>query len=188
MSEQAASDTSTAPQTIASDDNGATASASASPPAPKPRTLLDAGKQNKIFGVLVAGGSRSLAAAYVGCCPATIRNTALRDPVFAEELKKAESGNEVKFLAAISKAANEGRYWRAAAWALERKYPDKYALKRADTLTVEQVKVAFEQFASVVVEELADLDCRRRVLKRLKRLERSLRSRARQRRLTRAEK
>lgn len=52
-----------------------------------------------------------------------------KDPRYAEFLaavRQAESTSEANDLLIISKAAADGK-WQAAAWRLERKYPDRYA-------------------------------------------------------------
>ena len=94
------------------------------PPRGRPPVLDDA-KRREILAILTVGCSRRAAAKYVGCAPATIANTAARDPEFAEQLRQAESKAEVGYLKNIRKAAKKEQYWRAAAWALERKYPER---------------------------------------------------------------
>lgn len=47
---------------------------------------------------------------------------------FSEALKKAEARHKAALLASIRDAAMaDGRNWTAAAWLLERKFPDEYA-------------------------------------------------------------
>jgi hypothetical protein len=132
--------------------------------------ILDATKRAEICAILAVGGSRAIAAQYVGCHPDTIRNTAQRDPEFAASLERAESGHEVKHLTFINKAAEEGRYWRAAAWALERKYPARYGRRHPDMFTVEQVSHVLAQFAGVILEEVPAEAQRGRILARLSEL------------------
>jgi hypothetical protein len=47
---------------------------------------------------------------------------------FSDAVKKAEGQAAVGWLAKIEKAANEGE-WQAAAWKLERRYPQSYGRK-----------------------------------------------------------
>ena len=150
------------------------------------RPALDAVKKGQITAMVAVGCTRRVAAGFVGCCVGTIRNTAQRDAAFAIELRKAEAQPQVYHLRNIHQAAADARHWRAAAWVLERKYPDHFGVRRAKTVTVEQVRVAFEHFASIVCEEITDADCRRRVLGRLKRLSQSLQTLAHSRRPDRA--
>lgn len=131
------------------------------------RTALDEGKKREICAILAVGCSRATAAHYVGCHPDTIRRTAMREEEFALELQRAESKHEVLHLTHINKAAQDARYWRAAAWALERRWPGRYGARRSDAFSFEQVAHVLAQFADVVLDEVADDDERQRILVRL---------------------
>src|ERR1041385_1262536 len=87
---------------------------------------LDVVKRREICRILGVGGTRSMAAMYVGCTTETIRAVARQDPDFATELHKAELDAEIKLLEAIRDAAKDVKQWRAAAWALERLFPERY--------------------------------------------------------------
>jgi hypothetical protein len=131
------------------------------------KSILTEVKRREIFAILAVGCSRTVAARYVGCHPATIRNTAKREPEFAVALEQAESQHEIRHLTHINAAAKEGRYWRAAAWALERMNPDRYARRRPNTITVQQVSEVLAQFASVMLEEVTDPQLQQRISDRL---------------------
>ncbi|NUQ63312.1 MAG: hypothetical protein HUU20_12605 [Pirellulales bacterium] len=93
---------------------------------PKPRAdrvELDAAARRLVIALVTNGSSRRTAARYVGCAPSTITRAAQRDPEFAAELVRAETTVEIQSLQAIRNAAKSDRYWRAAAWLLERKNP-----------------------------------------------------------------
>lgn len=63
---------------------------------------------------------------------------------FFEATKKAEARAAIGWLAKIEKAANDGS-WQAAAWKLERRYPERYGRKRVDTdITSGGEKLTFE--------------------------------------------
>jgi len=62
-----------------------------------------------------------------------------------QELKKAEADYKNALLAVIAKQAKE-RDWKAAAWLLERKYPEEYA--RVDRV---QAEVKAEGMAEITV-------------------------------------
>ena len=129
--------------------------------------ILDEVKKREICAILTVGCTRAVAAQYVGCCTKTIRNTAQRDSEFALDLQRAETSDEIAHLANINRAAKEGRYWRAAAWALERKYPNRYAQRLPHTFTIDQVAQILAQFADVIVEEVSDAESRDGIMNRL---------------------
>ena len=54
------------------------------------RPVLDEIKRREILAILAVGGSRRVAAKYVGCAVSTIQNTADRDPQFAAQLHRME--------------------------------------------------------------------------------------------------
>jgi hypothetical protein len=135
----------------------------------KPRRLpaLDDTKKAAICAVLAMGGTRATAASYVGCHPDTIRRTELRDEAFAAALEAAESKHEVLQLSYINSAGKDGRYWRAAAWVLEHRYPTRYGARRENLFTLEQTSHVLTQFAGVILDEVTDDDQRQRILARL---------------------
>lgn len=51
--------------------------------------------------------------------------TKLQKSEFCDALERAEGDAAIQWLAKIEKAANDGA-WQAAAWKLERRYPDTY--------------------------------------------------------------
>ena len=73
------------------------------------------------------GATRKLACLYAGIDIGTLENWEKRYSVFSERLKKAEGRASIGWLAKIEKAANEE--WQAAAWKLERRYPQDYGRK-----------------------------------------------------------
>ena len=131
------------------------------------KRILDGYRRCEILAILTAGGTRDTAAKYVGCSVPTIQNTADRDPKFAEKLRKAEQGTEIAYLENIRKAARNERYWRAAAWALERINPSRYARRSPDAITIEEIKDLLGQLAEIITEEVPVAKYRKGILKRL---------------------
>jgi hypothetical protein len=129
--------------------------------------VLDEVKRREICAILAVGCNRETAARYVGCHRTTIQRTAARDEAFAEALLHAESTHEILHLTNINKAAKEVRYWRAAAWALERKYPGRYGVRDPSMLSMEQVSQILSQFADLILEEVPTPADRERILSRL---------------------
>jgi len=127
---------------------------------------LDNGKRREIVAILSVGCSQAMAAQYVGCSPSTIQRTAERDPKFAEELGRAKSNAELGLVKNIRNAAKKEQYWRAAAWALERGFPEKYARRGPDVITLEQIGVLLAKFSEIVVQEVPER-YRRGIFKRM---------------------
>jgi hypothetical protein len=120
------------------------------------RSILDDLKKRDICVILSLGGTRQMAAQYAGCSVRTIRNTTKRDPFFADQLAKTEISPEVKFLKNIIDAAKEEKNWRAAAWALERMYPERYARRRPETIPVAQLRDVVEYLVEMAMEQAPD--------------------------------
>jgi hypothetical protein len=122
---------------------------------PTPETLDDQ-KRWKIISLLANGCSRRVAARFVGCSPMTITRTAARDPAFADQIAAAEHSAEIDALRLIRAAAKNERYWRAAAWFLERKNPDDYAPRPPFLFTPEQAKRLMAHLAIILNEEIPE--------------------------------
>jgi hypothetical protein len=130
------------------------------------RLALDEEKRGQILAILSVGCSQNMAAQYVGCSPRTIHRTAERDPKFAKRLREAKGNAELGLVKNIRNAAKKEQYWRAAAWALERGFPEKYARRGPDVITVEQIGLLLTKFAELVVRELPERH-RSRILKQM---------------------
>jgi hypothetical protein len=126
--------------------------------------VLDDAKKQRILRIVGVGCSRQVAARFVGRSRATIRNTANRDPEFAESLRQAAGNAEITLLRRVRRAAKKDQYWRAAAWALERGFPERYGLRRAKLMTIEQVRRLMKQLALLLVKELPAARDRKRIL------------------------
>ncbi len=71
------------------------------------------------------GATYELAASFAGIAQSTFYDYLNRYSEFSEAVKAAEGIAAVGWLAKIENAANEGT-WQAAAWKLERRYPQQY--------------------------------------------------------------
>jgi hypothetical protein len=135
--------------------------------------VLDEKKRAQIIAIITVGCSQTVAAQFVGCAPTTIQNTADRDPKFADELGKARSNAELVLVNNIRHAAKQEKYWRAAAWALERGFPEKYARRGPDVITVEHIGVLLAKFSQIVVEEVPE-NYRSNIVKKMDAVARAL--------------
>jgi hypothetical protein len=131
------------------------------PELPLPQGVLDDAKRRMVIALLANGSSRRAAARYVGCAPSTITRTAARDPEFARQLAVAEQTAEVDSLRAIRVAAHKDRYWRAAAWLLERKNPDDFAPRPPKAFTADQVVQMLTHIVELLRQDVPDENCQR---------------------------
>ena len=138
------------------------------------RQALDEEKKRIVIRILRQGHSRRRAAEFVGCSPSTIRRAALRDPAFTESIAKAESESELLCLNNIKQAGMEKRYWRAAAWVLERRYPEDYAARQPGTVPILQIPDLVEEIAELLMDETMDLELQKRIRRRVTALGRSM--------------
>lgn len=81
--------------------------------------------QERICQALSVGATYEHAAAFGGITYETLNQWRKTKPGFSEALKDAEARAVVGWLAKIERAASEG-VWQAAAWKLERRYPQLY--------------------------------------------------------------
>jgi hypothetical protein len=120
------------------------------------RYVLDETKRGIIVALVANGSSRRVAARYVGCAPSTITRTAARDPKFGAELAHAEQMAEINLLRAVQAAGKLPKYWRAAAWLLERRNPDDFAKRSPNVLTDTQVADMIGQLVEVLHEDVSE--------------------------------
>lgn len=130
------------------------------------RKLLDDVKKREICAILSVGCSRRTAARYVGCSPTTVRRETQCDPDFRKRIDRAIEQAEVTWMQRIQNAAKEEKYWRAAAWALERCRPERYAARSPDAITVPQIVAMLSQLAEIIAEEIPVERYRKAVLRR----------------------
>lgn len=140
------------------------------------KPVLDDIKKGQIVAILAVGCSRRTAAKFVGCDVSTIRNTAEREPDFAEQLRVTENKQEYMYLQNVQKAAQRERYWRAAAWVLERRFPDDYGRRGPDVVTLAQIKDLLTQFSEIIVEEVPVAEYRKNILKRFNAISENLKA------------
>lgn len=91
----------------------------------------------KIVDTVRLGVWPDRAAQIHGVTPATMRAHRARHQSFATQLEKAEAEAEAAFMAKILRHTE--KQWTAAAWMLERRWPDRWA-KREVTMTVDDVE------------------------------------------------
>ena len=129
-------------------------------------TKLTAEVQSAIVAALRAGNYQETAAAYAGISEATFYAWLERgrnEPQsiyseFLEAVERAKAAAEVRDIALIDKAAQDGS-WQAAAWKLERKYPNRWGrINRTEISGPEGAAVQIEVSAKqTLAEKLAGM-------------------------------
>ena len=124
-------------------------------------------ERDEFLTLLSAGYSPTTAAQYIRRAAKTLQREIQSDSEFAEQVAKAREGSEIFYLSCIRRAAMKEQYWRAAAWVLERRLPNRYGCKKPETLTAEKVQQFLEKCIQIITEELTDDEMRSRILNRL---------------------
>ena len=84
----------------------------------------------RITQALAVGATYQLACDYAGISYQTFLNWQESKVEFFEAVKEAEGRAAVRWLSRIEKAAEDT--WQAAAWKLERRYPEMYGRQRLE--------------------------------------------------------
>jgi len=115
----------------------------------RPSKRKDAGKE-AIVAALLAGNTRTAAASVAGITRQTFYRWLDEDATFSDNVEKAEGSAESRMVRVVQDAAFSGT-WQAAAWWLERRRRDEYALKQ-----VNQIEGNPELPLTVVITERPD--------------------------------
>lgn len=86
---------------------------------------------DKLTQAIRLGATYQLACDYADISMQTFITWRNTKPEFLEAIKRAEGTAAVTWLAKIEAAASDGN-WQAAAWKLERRYPDHYGRNRVE--------------------------------------------------------
>jgi hypothetical protein len=133
----------------------------------KEHPRLTTEQKNQICSILSIGATRAMAAQYAGCHHATLRAEIRRDRDFAQRVIHSELKLESVCLKSIREAASDPKQWRAAAWALERVFPNRYARRKASTITTDQANELVAEFNEIIASELPVPKFRKRIFDRL---------------------
>ena len=130
--------------------------------------MLDETQKREILAMVAIGGNLAMAAQYIGVHVASVRAEQRHDPGFAERLQKSELRSEVSFLKAIQAAAGDPKQWRAAAWALERLYPERYGRRAPKTIPLERMQELMSQTIDIIAAEVPVKRHREQLQRRLR--------------------
>lgn len=91
------------------------------------RTKATDERLTALLNALRAGNTRSAACSFAEISRQTFYRWLEEDTTFRDSVEKAEADAEVRYVAQVAKAATNGT-WQAAAWWLERRRQDAFAL------------------------------------------------------------
>ncbi len=131
----------------------------------RPRALDDA-KRREICALVAGGCGLREAARYVRCNIYTIRREAERNPEFDERLRSSETYAQLSPLRAMQHAVST--HWRAAAWMLERAFPNRFAKPDPGAFGPRQARELLNEALSVISSEVSDPFKFGRIEKRLR--------------------
>ena len=114
---------------------------------------LSKAEREVALAMLAVGVSRESASRSLGRASKTIDELFQSDDSFAKAVLKAEEESEQYYLSRIREASKDVRGWRAAAWMLERRQPERYGIHKAGSLSVEAVQRFLDYFFLVLSEE-----------------------------------
>lgn len=130
------------------------------PPLGRPR-LLEPAKCREICELAALGYNLTDVARVLGYNVKTIRRHLQRDECFRREFRAAQLAARTDPLKTLRRKA--GRYWRAAAWLLERTSPESFAKRPPRSATADEVAESFAVLIDAAVDHIDDRACRRKV-------------------------
>jgi hypothetical protein len=94
-------------------------------------------REQRRLNALAAGNTRKAACHFAGIGVQTLDDWQRRFGDLREAIEKAEADAEVRHVANIAKAAQDGT-WQASAWWLERRRPDDFGRRERIELNIRQ--------------------------------------------------
>jgi hypothetical protein len=118
----------------------------------RPRVLDDV-KRSEICALTSVGVSLRKTAGYVDCSVKTIRREAERNAQFGEQLRRAQMKAQLGPLHALHRASDT--HWRAAAWFLERIYPDLFGRTQVGSFGKKELRKLGGELLRIVRHEVS---------------------------------
>jgi hypothetical protein len=106
-----------------------------------PPQPLNDGQRRLVCALLALGATRRSAAEFADCRRLDLEAELKRDPAFKLQVLQSELRPEINNLRTLLEAARDPKQWRAAAWALERLYPERYAPQKRNTLQPHDLQI-----------------------------------------------
>ena len=122
----------------------------------------------QIVAMLALGCDREMAAKRVGSTPSLLRAAILRDAEFSAQVRRAEGSAELMHMRNIQAAAADEKNWRASAWWLERRSPERFGRRKPGVVTPSQMQAFAEWLIEAIGQEVRDADDRERLVARIR--------------------
>ena len=129
-----------------------------------PKRKKRAPTKEKVLENLREGMTRAAAATQSGISKATFYRWMDADEEFREDVEAAVDFAEAVMVSQIKTMGHSREDWRAIAWLLERRFPDRWGLKREVEVAVSQksdgiaeVKAMIEQTTPLVIQAQQEL-------------------------------
>jgi len=120
------------------------------------KQIHDAQQRRQVLAVMGQGCEVHVAADCAGVTEEDVYETIYHDRHFMLRFRKARHRAEVSMLNYIHEAAKDPKNWRAAAWLLERINPDRFGLRRANTVTNKQFQQVLNNLVGNIVDAVDD--------------------------------
>lgn len=128
--------------------------------------------EQKREAVLIAsvGCDRETVAKYAGCTLDDLNTALWVDRAFGRELRRAEAACELAHMRNLQQAGRDVRQWRASAWWLERRAPDRYAKRDAGSVGRRDLVAFLKEVSGRIAAAVRHEDDRERVVAELRSL------------------
>lgn len=116
------------------------------------RTKFTPETVDKLTQAIRLGATYQLACDYAGIGVSTFHDWLNAKPEFSQAIKEAEGKAAVLWLGKIEQAASDGN-WQAAAWKLERRYPQDYGKRAVEVSGPDGGAIVIKGYTSITPDD-----------------------------------
>jgi hypothetical protein len=113
-------------------------------------------QKREACSIILLGCDRVTACWYLGLEPEVLQRELAEDSVFSRKVHRAAAMVEMHHMQCLRQASQDPKQWRVAQWWLERRAPDRYAARRPESISQEQLDVLLDRIAQIIVAEVSD--------------------------------
>lgn len=124
-------------------------------------------QRRTLCSYLTVGCDLETAARLVRSTRFEVLREAEADPAFAFDLRAAEAAAELAHQHNVQLAGRQEKHWRASAWWLERRSPERYAARPPHALTARELEAFIAELVGIIRDELGNSPAVGRLLRRL---------------------